>query len=415
VAYSLYALVIATFSASIGVTFKNLVLSDSAVTIWIFLVLYSLLLVAWIGNMPVYMLAIPGIAVYACCRYLWLLRGLKRHPWFFHLVGVRRRTFAFSTERYDFLSRRALGVFGATFLSAGRIVMAYLAIGLFMLGLTILSQAIPGAEEPVPWMEAAPTWLLLVILVVTIIVVSQPVAYLRRFAANAWLQWTRTLRANLARSAKEQSFRDERPPILFLRSFRDDRIEVPNERYWGHAFLGLKNQQVRLEEVLAETLYAHGPLVALSNPQDDLGPLGAARENVANENWQQEVKTNMEYAAWVVLVVGSTPNLRWEIAQLSEHGYLEKTILVFPPNYYTPANPTRPVVRALPELASALGIHTDEEERKVLDDALVISWDDQANMVVIRQDGNGEARGYADAVRLAVAISAPEMGKSRHP
>lgn len=404
IVYAVYALVNATISGLLGVKLKNLVLSDSATTIWIFLGIFLVMLVAFMSlNELFFVAAIPGIYVYACCRYLWLLRGLKRHPLYCHLVGVPRRTFAFSTTRYDFLSRRSLVVYGATFRSAGKLAMGYLAIGLYISGLIILSQVIPSAEQPIPWIDTAPKWLTIFIAIIAIIVFAQPVAYVRRYVANEWLQWTRTLRANLARSAKELSFLDERPPILFLRSFQDDRIEVANERYWGHAFLGIKDEQVRLEEVLAETLYAHGPLVALSNPRDALGPLGAARENVAKENWQDEVRKNMELAEWIVLVVGSTPSLRWEMAQLLGRDYLGKTILVFPPSYHNPDRPDRFVVHAIPELASALGIDTDEQERRVLDGVLVISWKDKANVMIIRQDGSGEARGYADAVRLAAA------------
>lgn len=145
---------------------------------------------------------------------------------------------------------------------------------------------------------------------------------------------------------------------------------------------------------------------AISNPREDLPPLGAARENIANECWQDDVKKYMDQAAWIVLIVGSTKNLRWEISQILERGHRGKTLVVFPPTYHDPEANKHLLIEALPELASALDIHTSEAEIKVLDGALVIAWSDNTNAMIIRQNGAKEARGYADAVRLAVATCA---------
>jgi hypothetical protein len=409
--YAVFALFVAAFNGSLGTKFKTLVLSDSTKTIWVFLILFSLWALAFFPILKeslskwAFLTAIPGIFVYACARYLWLLRGLRNHPSYRHLVGVQRRSFAYSTVRYDFMSHHALSVYWSTIRNSGKLALAYLAIALYVFAIMILSQAIPE-EDPNQWLQTAPKWLVIAIGVVAILLFAQPIAYARRFVSNAWFEWTRILRANLARSASELSLLDERPPILFLRSFRDDRIQVESERFWGHAFLGLKDRRVRLEEVLAETLYAHGPIVALSNPQDALPPLGAARKNVANENWQDDVGEFMDQAAWIVFVVGSTRSLRWEISQILERGYIEKTLVVFPPAYHDSSTSGRLLVKALPELASALGILTEEAEREVLDGALLVAWKDTSNALIIRQAGDGEARGYSDAVRLAIATCA---------
>jgi hypothetical protein len=211
---------------------------------------------------------------------------------------------------------------------------------------------------------------------------------------------------NLARDAKEVCSRDERSPILFVRSFQDEDIEVSNERYWGHAFLGIKDEKIRLEEILAETLFSYGPLVALADPRHNVKPLGAVRENVASESWKEDFKTYSEEAAWIIMLVRSTPSLKWELDQLIPRGLLAKSILVFPPSYHELEDPQSLLVNSLPELAAVLGITSSVDERYLLDGTLVMSWSNNEHTMIIRQDGGGEARGYADAARLAITTKA---------
>jgi hypothetical protein len=87
---------------------------------------------------------------------------------------------------------------------------------------------------------------------------------------------------------------------------------------------------VRLEETIAETLYPYGPLIALSNPEDELPPLGAAKTNVDGAAWQPVVEQYMERALQIVMVVGATRNLRWEVDQLLDRRLLPKCVFIFP-------------------------------------------------------------------------------------
>lgn len=406
-----YALVASAVGGLLALKLKNLVLSDSRAAIWTILagsVLAALALFSASAahGVPVALAAVlPLIYGYACVRYLEQLGRLARQSRLGPLVGVARRSFAYSTARYGFLSRKALSILQASLRASGALLAAYLAIGLYLLALLLVSGAV-GLDQ---WLDALPGGLAPIVWVALVILAAQPVGYARRFVANAWLAWTRSLRTHLAHGVREISRRDPRAPILFLRSFRDDQLEISAERFWGHAFLGLGNHRVRLEEVLAETLYAFGPLVALSNPGDALPPLGAARENVADEHWQGQILSYMAQAAWIVLVVGATPSLRWEVDRILERGYEPKTLVVFPPSARAPRAAGRLLAGALPALAERLALARDEAGRE-LEGVTVLAWHDRAAAFVVCQDGDADARGYADAVRLAVAMRGRAIG-----
>ena len=128
--------------------------------------------------------------------------------------------------------------------------------------------------------------------------------------------------------------RDERDPILYLRSFGDDDLKVrahggaqrhsPLERF------GPRRRE-RFEEVIAGCLWAHGPVVAVGEPGERLAPIGAARTNLDDANWRAGVETWMAQAGLIVITVGRTAGLAWEIARVAELGLWDRTVLLFPP------------------------------------------------------------------------------------
>lgn len=71
---------------------------------------------------------------------------------------------------------------------------------------------------------------------------------------------------------------DKRPPILYLRSFEEDRLKVsaPSlRRTLAERLLGRRMR--RFEEVLAWSLSRYGPVTAISPPGRKLATLGAAK------------------------------------------------------------------------------------------------------------------------------------------
>ena len=136
--------------------------------------------------------------------------------------------------------------------------------------------------------------------------------------------------------ARELMLRDPRPPVLYLRSFGNDRLKL------GTAASGRPSLIERLtlrrfdtfEEVLVRYLSGYGPVIAVNPPGIRLAPLGAARETIDSADWQTAVAT------WMVrsrLIVFATPpsqvnrGLQWELEAVSVYGYWDKALIVVPP------------------------------------------------------------------------------------
>lgn len=411
-AYLLFALFQVILAVALTSKIKSLVLSDSQRTIILFGTFFLIIGVAqfitFAGIMGVWWAlafsVIPFVYVYAALTYFRQLKALKKHPVYRCLVGVKRRSFTFATTRYAFFSFNSLKVYGNILVASWKVYLAYIGLGVLILSLYVAprSQLAQNLNDSFKELHGG---IQLLIALVVFLLLSQMVAYTRRFISNETTRFVRELRTRLARSASALAQKDDRPPILLLRSFQDDGIFVENERYWGHRFLGIRDEQIRLEEVIAENLYPYGPLIALSNPDDALPPLGAARENVDNPVWQRTVEQFMEQASKIVLIIGVTQSLRWEVNRILSRGFKEKCLFVFPPAYRGLTDKSLLLVNCLPELGHKIGLQSEEDEMATLSDALLLSDIGQADTIVIKASTNGHrAMAYAEALRLDVNL-----------
>ena len=123
------------------------------------------------------------------------------------------------------------------------------------------------------------------------------------------------------RGAHDLLARDQRPPVLFLRSFGDDRLRLRTAALGRPSLLGRlsPNRFDSFEEVLTRHLGRYGPVVAINPPGTRLAPLGAARATIPHDQWQAQVHAWMDAARLVV--IGSppsepTPGLLWELEQV---------------------------------------------------------------------------------------------------
>src|SRR6185369_1178699 len=136
--------------------------------------------------------------------------------------------------------------------------------------------------------------------------------------------------------ARRLMLRDPRPPVLYLRSFTDDRLRLraatlgrPSlvERFTPRRF-------GRFEEVLVRHLSRYGPVIAVNPPGTRLAPLRAARETIEPANWQSAVASWMAHSALIVFLAPPsrvTQGLHWELRTVAEHGQLDKALVVVPP------------------------------------------------------------------------------------
>jgi len=121
-------------------------------------------------------------------------------------------------------------------------------------------------------------------------------------------------------------------PINLLRSFQDDDIYVRSsavtDNFADPIFVeGYAN----FEEVISASLFKNGPVQAIGIPGTVFQPLGAVRDYVSDDEWEQLVRTRDLDASFIVAVAGRSPSLMTEYSIIRDNGYLSKTLFIFPP------------------------------------------------------------------------------------
>ena len=134
-------------------------------------------------------------------------------------------------------------------------------------------------------------------------------------------------------TADEALQSDTRPPFLYLRSFDDDF-----DSHWRPInilrFMCFPLNMVfdySLEDRISRLFRRFGPLVAIGSPKEKMPVLGAARVLLDDASWQAAVLKWMDTAKGIVVLVGHTEWLIWELRQIRERDLTRKALLIFPP------------------------------------------------------------------------------------
>jgi hypothetical protein len=214
---------------------------------------------------------------------------------------------------------------------------------------------------------------------------------------NAFLQFRRSL----IRTASEIAADSRKAPILLLRAFADDQARVgASSRAFTFAFGG-HDATKPLEEVIAEALFARGPVIALSDPRaKSAPPLGAARDASTDLDWRSYILHRIEEAQLVAVVVSRTDNLSWEIDQLAAHDVLERTIFITPPGY--PADRT---ISALSEPAARVAGIDMQGEQALGRRVRAICFDKQRARWTALTSLFATERSYVEAIRIAAGLA----------
>ena len=136
--------------------------------------------------------------------------------------------------------------------------------------------------------------------------------------------------------ARQLMLRDPRPPVLYLRSFGDDRLKLWTATFGRPSLIErfMPRRFDTFEEVLVRYLSGYGPVIAVNPPGTRLAPIGAARETIGDADWKAAVATWMAQSR---LIVFATPpsdvkdGLRWELEAVSGHGYWDKALILVLP------------------------------------------------------------------------------------
>lgn len=210
------------------------------------------------------------------------------------------------------------------------------------------------------------------------------------------------LRSQLILSATETVEKRGKAPVLLLRSFADDQVEVPKTVRSVSYFFGDKNFTRRLEEVIAETLIVRGPIIAAADPAGvEPPPLGAAREALPHTVWQDYITQQIRDSQLIVCVIGETPSFRWELEKILALNALQKTIFVVGPGYPD----TRSLHHAHPAVAQAIGLKSPEDEKGRYRRARVFAFSPKAGRWQALTALMGNERSFAEAIRIGASYA----------
>jgi hypothetical protein len=140
-------------------------------------------------------------------------------------------------------------------------------------------------------------------------------------------------------TAEEAMLRDRRPPLLYLRSFDQEGnpfAYVSREDAEKYSEVTRSSRAVAfnltLEQFLAREIDRKvGPLIALGNPTDYLQPGGAARTYTADRGWQDYFIDLSSHSAAILMQMGNSDHLNWELASLRQRGLQNRLFVATPP------------------------------------------------------------------------------------
>jgi hypothetical protein len=140
-----------------------------------------------------------------------------------------------------------------------------------------------------------------------------------------------TLPVSTASALYLRAFDEEKRPFVFgPRSV----LKKYTSQFAAHAPFtrGDPTLTLTLEDYLEEAITAQiGPFVGLGNPYDKTAPDGATREYAPDDQWQTRFVELARNARCIMVSIGGSANLEWELAQIKERGLGQKLCLFTSP------------------------------------------------------------------------------------
>lgn len=153
--------------------------------------------------------------------------------------------------------------------------------------------------------------------------------------------WMRGLR--LASVSVEQLRQhDKRAPVIFLRSFGDEKADYSVRGFFAALQTAFRAQAATgtqpmispwgptFQIQLASLWRGLGPYVAIGRPGEEIADTGAARTYVSDAVWQQQVADWLQEARLVVLRPGSSAGVSIELQMLRAWNKPERILLIMP-------------------------------------------------------------------------------------
>lgn len=123
---------------------------------------------------------------------------------------------------------------------------------------------------------------------------------------------------------------DGRPPLLYLRAFRDDKIKMKGRWFSLTKYITQSYRIKKLDELLAEYFWHIGPVIAAeSQTRGAISVRGPALEQYEMSDWKPAVKARIDEAALIILQMNETEGVKWEFEQCLQPDAVERSVFVF--------------------------------------------------------------------------------------
>ncbi len=222
-----------------------------------------------------------------------------------------------------------------------------------------------------------------------------------------WLA-QRLLRRLLRFSLEALQEADTRPPVLFLRAFRDDQVPLrsPNLALFGR-LLELGRRSNSLDQLLLDEGTPCGPVVGLGSPTDKRPPYGAARGYFAEGNWQDAVANLVAKSVFTVICLDDTAGIWWEVKHLVGERHLGKTLFLVHPRF-APETENAVILAQVSQyfgdggIAKALREESRRTERLPKAETIIGFFCDQDSRLYLLQSATFSRFAYLMALRIFV-------------
>lgn len=149
--------------------------------------------------------------------------------------------------------------------------------------------------------------------------ILNPVSLASAYSLCVYLSKKYDARMSLNSAAASLLTEDPRPPVLYLRSFTvDAKEDTP-------LYLQAETQEEKLKSAFDRI----GPFIALGRPGESFPTLGARRTYVRGE-WEKKVTDLILRSRLVVLRIGATDSLLWEVQYTTQRLRPEQLLLIVP-------------------------------------------------------------------------------------
>ena len=209
------------------------------------------------------------------------------------------------------------------------------------------------------------------------------------------------------------------PIVLYLRSFDDDLVAAEQISFtnrgasWGAQTTWTTSQTE--EEQVATVLSEVGRFVALGRPGEELPELGADREYATESDWRAKIGAYMKEAVLVVIRLGQTANLVWEISEAVRNKAPERIVLL------VPSQERYEAVRSQYQTLFPQSLPLLEEARSIGDSSItaIISFDHDWNPTLTHLTATGKIKyalkPLAGALKVALIPVFKRLGLDHKP